>query len=193
MSLEINKENLKKERKNVRIDKLSESQIISLKQDFMFTQIFNDEDYDFVLYQLLSDVLSIKKEVFIGNIRYLNRDLKNSNKKNMLNKVDLLIKHKMFNEDGDEEEEYINVEINTFNSMLRRNKVYSNKIGSFSLDVGDNTYDNIDRLVQVNFDFFDTNKLRLVSISQMKDQDNNIDTNWYTMVYNISVNYALNS
>lgn len=192
MSLKTNKEILKKERKNVRIDKLSESQIIPLKIDFMFTQIFNDENYDFVLYQLLSDVLSIKKEVFIGNIRYLNRDLKNSNKKNMLNKVDLLIKHKMFNEDGNEEEEYINVEINTSNSMLRRNKVYSNKIGSFSLDVGDNTYDNIDRLVQVNFDFFDTNKLRLVSISQMKDQDNIIDTGWDDIFYTISVNFALN-
>ena len=190
MSLKTNKEILKKERKNVRIDKLSESQIIPLKIDFMFTQIFNDENYDFVLYQLLSDVLSIKKEVFIGNIRYLNRDLKNSNKKNMLNKVDLLIKHKMFNEDGNEEEEYINVEINTSNSMLRRNKVYSNKIGSFSLDVGDNTYDNIDRLVQVNFDFFDTNKLRLVSISQMKDQDNIIDTGWDDIFYTISVNFA---
>ena len=84
------------------------------------------------------------------------------------------------------------MEINTSNSMLRRNKVYSNKIGSFSLDVGDNTYDNIDRLVQVNFDFFDTNKLRLVSISQMKDQDNIIDTGWDDIFYTISVNFALN-
>lgn len=189
MSLKTNKEILKKERKNVRIDKLSESQIIPLKIDFMFTQIFNDENYDFVLYQLLSDVLSIKKEVFIGNIRYLNRDLKNFNKKNMLNKVDLLIKHKMFTKDGREKEEYTNIEINVFNSMLRRNMVYSNGIDDFSLDVGGN----IDHIVQVNFDFFDTNKLRLVSISQMKDQDNIIDTNWYAMVYNISVNYALNS
>ena len=80
------------------------------------------------------------------------------------------------------------MEINTSNSMLRRNKVYSNKIGSFSLDVGDNTYDNIDRLVQVNFDFFDTNKLRLVSISQMKDQDNIIDTFWDNIFYTNSVN-----
>ena len=190
--MSLQQKNLTKERKNVRMDKLAKGQIIPLKQDFMFTQIFNDENYDFVLYQLLSNVLSIKKEVFIGNIRYLNRDLKNSNKKNMLNKVDLLIKHKMFNEDGNEEEEYINVEINTSNSMLRRNKVYSNKIGSFSLDVGDNTYDNIDRLVQVNFDFFDTNKLRLVSISQMKDQDNIIDTGWDDIFYTISVNFALN-
>ena len=84
------------------------------------------------------------------------------------------------------------MEINTSNSMLRRNKVYINKIGSFSLDVGDNTYDNIDRLVQVNFDFFDTNKLRLVSISQMKDQDNIIDTGWDDIFYTISVNFALN-
>ena len=37
----------KKGRKNVRIDKLSEGQIIPLKQDFMFTQIFNDENYDY--------------------------------------------------------------------------------------------------------------------------------------------------
>ena len=68
MSLKTNKEILKKERKNVRIDKLSESQIIPLKIDFMFTQIFNDENYDFVLYQLLSDVLSIKKECFSRRI-----------------------------------------------------------------------------------------------------------------------------
>ena len=80
------------------------------------------------------------------------------------------------------------MEINTSNSMLRRNKVYINKIGSFSLDVRDNTYDNIDRLVQVNFDFFDTNKLRLVSISQMKDQDNIIDTFWDNIFYTNSVN-----
>ena len=79
--MSLQQKNLTKERKNVRMDKLSEGQIIPLKQDFMFTQIFNDENYDFVLYQLLSDVLSIKKEVFIGNIRYLNRDLKNSNKR----------------------------------------------------------------------------------------------------------------
>lgn len=189
MSLKTNKEILKKERKNVRMDKLSEGQIIPLKQDFMFTQIFNDENYDFVLYQLLSDVLNVNKESFNNNIKYLNRYLKNFNKKNNLNKVDLLIKHKMFTKDGKEKEEYTNIEINVFNSMLRRNRIYSNGIDDFSLDV----WFNIDHIVQVNFDFFDTNKLRLVSISQMKDQDNNIDINWYAMVYNISVNYALNS
>ena len=189
MSLKTNKEILKKERKNVRIDKLAEGQIIPLKQDFMFTQIFNDENYDFVLYQLLSDVLNVNKDSFNNNIKYLNRYLKNFNKKNNLNKVDLLIKYKMFTKDGREKEEYTNIEINVFNSMLRRNRVYSNGIDDFSLDLGVN----IDHIVQVNFNFFDTDKLRLVSISQMKDQDNNIDTNWYAMVYNISVKYALNS
>ena len=189
MSLKTNKEVLKKERKDVRMDKLSEGQIIPLKQDFMFTKIFNDENYDFVLYQLLSDALNVNKESFNNNIKYLNRYLKNFNKKNNLNKVDLLIKHKIFTKDGEEKEKYTNIEINVFNSMLRRNRIYSNGIDDFSLDVGFN----IDHIVQVNFDFFDTNKLRLVSISQMKDQDNNIDINWYAMVYNISVNYALNS
>lgn len=189
MSLSKKEEILKKERKNVRIDKLQEGQIIPLKRDFMFTQIFNDENYNFALYQLLSDVLNLNKESFNNNIKYLNRYLKNFNKKNNLNKVDLLIKNKMFTKDGREKEEYTNIEINTFSSMLRRNKIYSNIIGSFFWDVGVN----IDHIVQVNFNFFDTDKLRLVSISQMKDQDNNIDINWYAMVYNISVNYALNS
>ena len=72
MSLKNNEENLKKERKNLRTDKLPEGQIIPLKQDFMFTKIFNDENYNFVLYQLLSDVLNMSKDVFIDNIKYLN-------------------------------------------------------------------------------------------------------------------------
>ena len=83
MSLSKKEEILKKERKNVRIDKLAEGQIIPLKRDFMFTQIFNDENYNFALYQLLSDVLNLNKESFNNNIKYLNRDLKISNKHNM--------------------------------------------------------------------------------------------------------------
>ena len=63
MSLSKKEEILKKERKNVRIDKLAEGQIIPLKRDFMFTQIFNDENYNFALYQLLSDVLNLNKEL----------------------------------------------------------------------------------------------------------------------------------
>ena len=82
MSLSKKEEILKKERKNVRIDKLAEGQIIPLKRDFMFTQIFNDENYNFALYQLLSDVLNLNKESFNNNIKYLNRDLKISNKHN---------------------------------------------------------------------------------------------------------------
>ena len=79
------------------------------------------------------------------------------------------------------------MEINTSNSMLRRNKVYINKIGSFSLDVGDNTYEYWP-LSPSEFRFFDTNKSRLVSISQMKDQDNIIDTFWDDIFYTNSVN-----
>ena len=192
MSLKNNEENLKKERKNLRTDKLPEGQIIPLKQDFMFTKIFNDENYNFVLYQLLSDVLNMSKDVFIDNIKYLNRDLKISNKHNMLNKVDLLIKRKFLSTNGKEKEEYINVEINTSEVMLDRNKVYSNKIGSYTLENGNSSYENIDRVVQINFNFFDTNKLRLLAISQMKDQDNIVDKGWNNIYYTISVNFAFN-
>ena len=193
MSLKPNKENLKKERKNVRMDKLEKGKIIPLKRDFIFTQIFNDENYNFALYQLLSDVLNLNKESFNNNIKYLNRDLKISNKHNMLNKVDLLIKRKFSSINGKKQEEYINVEINTSEIMLDRNKVYSNKIGSFTLENGNTSYKNIDRVVQINFNFFDTNKLRLLAISQLKDQDNIVDKGWKDIYYTISVNLALNS
>lgn len=43
MSLQNSEENLWKLGKNVRTDKLPEGQIIFIKQDFMFTQIFNEE------------------------------------------------------------------------------------------------------------------------------------------------------
>ena len=66
--------------------------------------------------------------------------------------------------------------------MLDRNKVYSNKIGSFTLENGNTSYENIDRVVQINFNFFDTNKLRLLAISQLKDQDNIVDKGWKVTV-----------
>ena len=45
MSLKPNKENLKKERKNVRMDKLEKGKIIPLKRDFIFTQISSYFNY----------------------------------------------------------------------------------------------------------------------------------------------------
>lgn len=43
MSLQNSKEKLWKLKKNVRTDKSQKGQIIFIKQDFMFTQIFNEE------------------------------------------------------------------------------------------------------------------------------------------------------
>lgn len=43
----------KKTRKNFRLDVLEPGLIIGLKYNFMFTQIFNDPDYDFALHILL--------------------------------------------------------------------------------------------------------------------------------------------
>lgn len=52
------------------------------------------------------DVLSVKKDLLEGNIEYQNRDLEIANKRKMLNKVDLLIKHKDLN--NPKRDEYIN-------------------------------------------------------------------------------------
>lgn len=83
---------------------------------------------------MLSDVLNIKKDILEGKIEYLNRDLKIMNKRKMLNKVDLLIKHEIFK--TPKRDEYINVELNSQLPMLNRNKVYTNIIGANTLTVG---------------------------------------------------------
>ena len=159
--------------------------------DFLFTQILGDYVYHCTLEQLLSDVLSIKKDILEGKIEYLNRDLKIMNKRKMLNKVDLLIKHEIFK--TPKRDEYINVELNSQLPMLNRNKVYTNIIGANTLTVGNNKYRNIARLVQVNFNFFDDldkDAKRLVSIYQMRDQDGKVAYGWDDKIYNIFVNLS---
>lgn len=140
---------------------------------------------------MLSDVLNIKKDILEGKIEYLNRDLKIMNKRKMLNKVDLLIKHEIFK--TPKRDEYINVELNSQLPMLNRNKVYTNIIGANTLTVGNNKYKNIARLVQVNFNFFDdldNDTKRLVAIYQMRDQDGKVAYGWDDKIYNIFVNLS---
>lgn len=140
---------------------------------------------------MLSDVLNIKKDILEGKIEYLNRDLKIMNKRKMLNKVDLLIKHEIFK--TPKRDEYINVELNSQLPMLNRNKVYTNIIGANTLTVGNNKYKNIARLVQVNFNSFDDldkNTKRLVAIYQMRDQDGKVAYGWDDKIYNIFVNLS---
>ena len=78
--------------------------------------------------------------------------------------------------------------MNTDISMLRRNKVYRGRIESDNLRLGDTDYSNIAKLVQINFNNFDSKKKRLVSISQLVDQDGIVDDD--DLVYNISMKFA---
>lgn len=178
-------------KKNKRIDPLPQGKIIPLKMDFLFTQILGDYVYHHTLEQLLSDVLSIKKDILENKIEYINRDLKITNKRKMLNKVDLLIKHEIFKKP--KKDEYINVELNSQLPMLNRNKVYTNLIGANTLQVGNNKYKNIASIVQVNFNFFDVldkDAERLVAIYQMRDQDGKVAYGWDDKIYNIFVNLS---
>ena len=133
----------------------------------------------FATNKLLADVTNLDLKDLEGNIEYLNRDLKIYQKKEMLNKVDILLKY-----NG----EYYNIEMNTDISMLRRNKVYRGRIESDNLRLGDTDYSNIAKLLQINFNNFDSKKKRLVSISQLVDQDGIVDDD--DLVYNISMKFA---
>lgn len=137
----------------------------------MFCQVFGDSNLSFVTN------LDIKE--LEGNIEYLNRKLKIYQKQEMLNKVDILLKY-----NG----EYYNIEMNTDISMLRRNKVYRGRIDSDNLKLGDTDYSNIAKVIQINFNHFDSKKQRLVSISKLVDQDGLVDDD--DLVYNISMKFA---
>ena len=170
---------IEKIRKGVRWKTIPEDKIIGLCYDFMFCQVFGDKNLSFATNKLLADVTNLDLKDLEGNIEYLNRDLKIYQKKEMLNKVDILLKY-----NG----EYYNIEMNTDISMLRRNKVYRGRIESDNLRLGDTDYSNIAKLVQINFNNFDSKKKRLVSISQLVDQDGIVDDD--DLVYNISMKFA---
>lgn len=62
MSLQNSKEKLWKLGKNVRTDKSQEGQIIFIKQNFMFTQIFNEETISKITGFTLEEIEALRIE-----------------------------------------------------------------------------------------------------------------------------------
>lgn len=159
---------------------LAPGEIIPLWRDMMFCQIFGDKNYEFALNYMLATLLELDVNDIKGHLTYLVKDLKNYNKRQMLNKVDLLLELN---------DEIINIEVNTDDIMLKRNIVYLGKLLATTLKRGAKSYDEITKVVQINFDHFKTDKKRLLTTSMIRDEDGLVDVDNF-VIYNISMELA---
>ena len=159
---------------------LAPGEIIPLWRDMMFCQVFGDKDYEFALNYLLVTLLELDVNDIKGHLTYLVKDLKNYNKKQMLNKVDLLLEL-----NG----EIINIEVNTDDIMLKRNIVYLGKLLATTLKRGAKSYDEITKVIRIDFNHFKTDKKRLLTTSMIRDEDGLVDVDNF-VIYNISMELA---
>ncbi len=178
----MKKKKLKKRNKKMSIAdrRMPKGEIIPLWRDLVFCQIFSDKAYSFALNYLLATILDVDVKDIKGNLTYLVKDLKNYHKKQMSNKVDLLL---------DLNGEIINVEINSEDAMLKRNVVYLGKLLATTLKRGAKSYDEISKVVQINFNHFKTDKKRLFTTSMVRDEDGLVDVDNF-VIYNISMELA---
>ena len=159
---------------------LAPGEIIPLWRDMMFCQIFGDKNYEYALNYMLATIFDVDVNDIKGHLTYLVKDLKKYNKRQMLNKVDLLLELN---------DEIINIEVNTDDIMLKRNIVYLGKLLATTLKRGAKSYDEITKVVQINFDHFKTDKKRLLTTSMIRDEDGLVDVDNF-VIYNISMELA---
>ena len=146
--------------------KLEPGDIISIKYDFMFCEIFNNEENIFILEEFIADYFNYDIKDVKGKIKILSRKLKRISKNEPSKEVDLLLDYKG---------ELRNVEISTgwSENIKDRNVVFLSKIH------GNQTYKNykdIKQTIQINLLAFNyRNKLKSEYFLADTSDKNNID------------------
>lgn len=139
----------------VRKLKLDEGKIIPLKYDFIFTEIFNDENNIDIIESFLSAYFDIKFENIKGKVKLKNRNLNIKNKKEKSKQVDLILELAG---------EIINIELNNEfpKGKIDRNVTYLSNIHSRNLKFGDKTYSKINKTHQINLVSVNCNEDRII-------------------------------
>lgn len=139
-------------KKDIRKNKLRKGEIIPLNFDFVFTSIFTNQDNIIIIENFVACLLDLDLKLVKDNIKILNRNLHNENKKERNKQVDLLLDYRG---------EKINIEINNYYSkgITDRNIVYASYIHGRQLDYSDNTYSNINKTIQINLNNVRTNSI----------------------------------
>ena len=146
--------------------------IIPLTFDSMFTNVFNSIDMLPILERFISDFLELPLEDVRGNLKLLSRDLTSEVNIERDKQVDLLLNIN---------NEIINIEMNTTSVGHQRNYVYAHKIAGTTLERGDNSYSNILKTLQINFNNYKGGK-RFISREYIKNEDNEITDKKFEIV-----------
>lgn len=152
--------------KNIRNKVLKPGEIIPLNFDFVFTSIFANPGNMIIIENFLSCLLDIDIKELRGNITIQNRNLILENKNSKNKQIDLL-----FDYNG----EKINIELNNRYSkgIKERNIVYLSNIHGRQLKYQDNTYQRIEKTIQINLNKKHTNK-KLKQVYYLKNEEGEI-------------------
>lgn len=129
---------------------LKKDEIIPLKFDGMFTQVFNNEENICILEEFIATYFNYDLNKVRGNIKILSRNLSKSNIKEKDKEVDLLLKYDNKN---------YNIEMSTgwSKNIKDRNVMFLANIHGKQLETGDE-YDKIDESIQLNLCAFKEGK-----------------------------------
>ena len=129
---------------------LDKDEIIPLKYDYMFTQIFNNKENICILEEFIAAYFNYELKEVRGNIVLQPRKLGKSSIKEKSKEVDLLLKYKNKN---------YNIEMSTgWNQDIKdRNVVFLTNIHGKQLERGDK-YNKIDESIQLNLCAFKEGK-----------------------------------
>ena len=134
-----------------RVTALKPGEIIPLTFDYIFTAIFNKQENIKILENFLSCYLEIPLKEIRGKITILSRNLELENKRVANKQVDLIV---------DLKGEKINIELsNKINlGIINRNIVYACSIHARQLEYGKDSYNKINRTIQINLNNTRTNE-----------------------------------
>ena len=153
--------------------KLSEGEIIPLKEDFLFKKVFGSNENIERLEELLSIYFNVSKEEIKGKVKVINGEFRKENKTSKEQKLDVIaditlnIGYKI-----------LDIEMNLDKkSTLYRNVLYASRLLGESLKVKED-YTHIRPVIQINFDNYEINEKnkRIIKKCYIKDETNTIIT-----------------
>ena len=128
---------------------LKEGEIVPITFDYVFTNIFNNDNNIKLIENFLSCYFDVPLENIRGKVSIKNRNLPLENKKSRYKQVDLIL---------DLNGKRINLELNNNLSAGKkeRNVTYVCNVHGGQLKVGDNDYSKINDTIQINLNNYET-------------------------------------
>lgn len=143
-------------------------ELIKLKRNFMFNDIFNQSKNVSKLETFISIYFDIPYDKVHNNLKLVPRDLPKDKRNEAWKEVDLLLTL-------ENELLRINIEINDSinQKIVNRNIIYISKITSMNYEIGDKKYERLWTSRQINFNIKGNNSNKLINEFIFKEKETN--------------------